>query len=134
MIRCLSLAKSHVLGTLSAAANDALERFQEQAGSVIRPDGPSVSDRVATATATATSLLHVRFRSVALKLRPLIAQIESRIDRDPSCRLLGKDCYDGYFQTRKRLLDPLIRLHLDAATARQEPLVALVRAVCLRLV
>ncbi|TPX43835.1 hypothetical protein SeLEV6574_g04838 [Synchytrium endobioticum] len=100
MTRGMSLLKLHVINTFRGLQTDIKDRLANRPPNEALP--PSLY----------TSLFYVKFKTVAPRLKALVAEIETRVPGHREYQSLLHDCYNGFSSTRSALLDPQIQLHV----------------------
>lgn len=101
--------------------------------SSIRSMSADVSKRMADSSATlsetaAMHLLYTRFRTMSLKLAPLLGELERRAKKYPDeLGSLLAECHSAYFSVRKALLVPKVLEEIRGLDPSRSELVELVR-------
>ncbi|KAI8811510.1 Sec34-like family-domain-containing protein [Cladochytrium replicatum] len=74
-----------------------------------------------------TSLFYVKFRTLAARLKPLIAEIEIRIEGHREYIALLNDCMQSYFAVRLSVLAPYVRYNIEAILNQESDLLTFAR-------
>ncbi|TPX32254.1 hypothetical protein SmJEL517_g04569 [Synchytrium microbalum] len=101
MTRGMSLVKLHIVNTLRGLQTDVRDRLANRPPNEVLP------------ASLHTSLFYVKFKTVAPRLKALVAEIESRVPSHKEYHSLLQDCYNAFFQVRASLLGPQIQLHVQ---------------------
>ncbi|XP_071441730.1 conserved oligomeric Golgi complex subunit 3-like [Hetaerina americana] len=91
--RAVALARSYVVNTFESATRQAQESTAD-AG----------SGSTADPSAKTFALLYGRFRASAPRVRELLKQVESRLDRSPEYRHLLSECHQCYVTQREQIV------------------------------
>ncbi|KAI8930236.1 Sec34-like family-domain-containing protein [Entophlyctis helioformis] len=100
MTRCMTLIKMHFVDNIRALQNDIREKLAGR-----QTHEPLAANMQLT-------LFYVKFRTQALKVKGLIAEVEERCSRHAEYLALLRDCFSAYFVVRRTLLTPFISEHI----------------------
>ncbi|ELU14157.1 hypothetical protein CAPTEDRAFT_176475 [Capitella teleta] len=111
--RALSFIKIHVFSVLQSATQHVLPK---------KVPGP---------TDDAFTLFYGKFRANAPRVKSLMEEVESRLDKSPEYQQLLSDCHTCFFQQRQTLLGPSVQTAIyELATKHERDHCALVRSGC----
>jgi conserved oligomeric Golgi complex subunit 3 len=110
MIRSLGMIKSFGIDTLKESMN---EIKMALAGRKVVETEENIRD----------ALLYLKFKNLALKIQPLIYQLEKRALREHAYYGLFKDFISHYFWTRQSLVSQWINLELEKLGAVEDHVV-----------
>ncbi|KAJ3312446.1 Golgi transport complex subunit 3 [Blyttiomyces sp. JEL0837] len=96
MTRGLTLIKILFVNSIRALHSEIKEKITDR-----QPNDP-------LAKSLQTSLLYVKFRNLAIKMRPLLFEIEVRCDGHREYLGLLGECFSAYFSVRRSILAPYI--------------------------
>ncbi|KAF9526898.1 Sec34-domain-containing protein [Crepidotus variabilis] len=115
MTRAMTLIKMNFVGSLRALSSEISKR-------IIENDVSSTAQH---------HLLYTRFRTVATKVGPLLAELERRAQAYPDeLGSLLAECHSAYFSTRRSLLVPRIMEEIKGLDPGRSELVELTRSGC----
>ncbi|KAI9203906.1 Sec34-like family-domain-containing protein [Polychytrium aggregatum] len=105
MTRGMSLIKMHCVASLRALLIDIKERLSNRAPDDVLP--PSLQ----------VSIFYVKFKTLAVSLKPLLSEIEIRCHGYKEYHQLLADCHNAYFSVRRQLLSPYIMQQINEITS-----------------